>query len=220
MNRPDPSHHEAAHAVAAYIHRFPGIYVELQPITNGRVGENAHFVQDLEAVNLACDFLNQRGLPCNKAILIQCTVLEIARATNVVMNNVELNQAIVHAQDDLDFRNEIFRLNGFSERQRNEFNRASRLECEQLIRNRDFQIAVESVADLLINQRIVLDCDVARAVEGVTPLRCRPLDGEPTHSEVQLEAYKLHTRRMTGYGALDNWLSAERGLRFVKFTTQ
>lgn len=208
------SYHEAAHAVAAYFLRYPCLYVELQPVTNGRVGDNAHFVQDLEAMNIALELLNRRAMPCDKAVVSQCTVLEIGRATNVVMNGVSLDQALLNAQCDIEHRDEIFDLNRLSRIQRNAINKQSEAECGRLLRDANFKAAVEAVAPLLVERRVLSDYDVAQEVERVTPLRFRAGDGEPAHSDVQSEAFYLGTRRGPGYGALDNWLSGERGLRF------
>ncbi len=213
------SHHESAHAVAAYIHRYPCLYVELQPITDGRVGEKAHFVQDLEAVNIALNSLNQRGLPCNKAVVLQCAVLEIGRAVNVVLNGVELDQAVRNAQCDIEHRDEIFDLNGLSVHQRRSINQASQAECERLIRNEHFCLAVYAVADLLTHRQVLSDYEVALAVEHATPLRCRSPEDEPAPSDVRAEAFFLHTRRGGGFGAIDDWLSAERGLRFFRYAS-
>jgi hypothetical protein len=213
------SHHEAAHAVAAYRFRYPFHYVELQSITDGQVGEKAHFVQDLDAVQIAYAFLDRNTLSSGKAIVWQYTILEIAKATNVVLNGIDPPQAALHAQADKEHQDEMFARNPGMVRHKPDIIRSSTEECRRLMRDQDFQTAVKEVADLLVRHQLLTDGQVTETVESVTSSRFRPGCGEPPHAEIQDEAFYLYTRKDPPLGPLGDWLSAERGLRFATYAS-
>ncbi|QDT21423.1 hypothetical protein [Gimesia chilikensis] len=215
------SYHEAAHAVAAYHFRYPFHFVELQPITDGLIGEKAHFVQDTDAVKLAYAYLDARSLSSIQAIIRQFAALEIAKATNVMLNGINQSQAEMHAQKDREHQEEMFTLNPHLASHRQNITNLAYQECIRLLNDEDYQIAVRAVAELLINNHKLSDSEVSRAIERSTSQAFIPIGEEPQHRDVQTEAFFLSKRRTPNEGPLGDWLSAERGLKFaLSFTSE
>lgn len=211
------SHHEAAHAVAAHCFHYPFHYVALKPINDGFVGENAHFVRDIDAVKIALAFLDDRSFSCTKAVVTEYAVLEVAKAVNVMLNGIAPEQAASNAQADHELQDEMFDINPALVPYKNDIIRLANDECKRLLASQEFQVAVGEVAGLLARYHMLSDSQVSDAVARVTSSAIRPGVDMPSEGEIRSEAYFLFTRKLPSNGPLGDWLSSERGLRFARF---
>jgi hypothetical protein len=206
--------HEAAHAVTSYHFKVPHKRVLLQlPIIDRIV--NAGVERDVDATNIAYRFLDGIGASSGRAIVNEMAVLKIAWFVNVNLNLVPSAEANGYAIDDVDTINELQRINGLDRRAFADLQRASDQQCRDLLADGIFLRAVEVVAAALLERGGEIPAHhVGPIIEAAIGNRLRNSAPEPPEDNIRLAAFYLSRQKGPNSSPLENWLSAERGLRF------
>lgn len=210
----DRRFHEAGHAVAAYCFRYPHKSIHIRLPFNDQI-ENSGLERDNDAVEIGRAFL--QGLSANRArmVLAECTIFEMGYAVNILLNQVPENEANGYADDNLTYLEECFRLSNFDNAQIEWARSSSWRECRRLIEIIEVRNAIEAISDSLINNAGHLSLEeIHKIIETVIGTHFRANSREPEHVETELAAYHLYLHRGSESDAVENWLTAERGLRF------
>jgi len=143
--------------------------------------------------------------------------MTIARWTNIEVNHVDMREAEGYSGNDYQSMTGFLAQLPLNPQQLRWFVQQGEGEAQRIIALAQFREALDAVASFLIQSLQISDYEMAKVVEHTVGNQLRSAARDPFHHEISLAAYYLHLGRVGNAQAadsVDDWIVAERGVRF------